>query len=54
MADRISHLLKLVSTQTMAAMPINGKINPPGTLNVFSDVSCFLLLNLMVAKTTAR
>jgi hypothetical protein len=52
--DSISHLLKLVSNQIMVAMPMKGKIRPPGILNVFSAVSGFLILNLIVAKITVR
>ena len=52
--ERISHLLKLVSNQIIAAMPIKGVINRPGALNVFSFSSLFFILNLMVDKITAR
>jgi hypothetical protein len=52
--DNISHLLKLLSSQVMEAIPIKGTINPPGALNVFSAVPGDFILSLMVAKITAR
>jgi hypothetical protein len=36
MIELISHLLKLVNSQTIAANAIKGIINPPGTQNVFT------------------
>ena len=54
MVERISHFLKLVSNQTIAAIPITGTTNPPGALNVFSDASVFVNLSFIVAKITAR
>lgn len=52
--DNISHLLKLVSNQVMAAIPIKGVINPPGALNVFSAAWVDFFLSLIVDKITAR
>jgi len=54
--DAISHLFKLVSNQTIDAIPMHGITKPPGTLNVFleTSISWLLTLNLMVAKITNR
>ncbi len=50
----MSLLLKLVSNQTIEAMPISGIVNPPGILNIPSELSSFFNLNFIVAKTTIK
>lgn len=52
--DKISLALKRVNNHTIAAMAIKGINKPPGTLNVFSAASSFFVLNLIIAKITAR
>ena len=52
--ERISHLVRLVNNQIMDAMPMPGMIHPPGTMNVFSEISCFSFRNMMVEIITAR
>ena len=54
MVESNSHLDRLVNNQIMDAMPIKGMNHPPGTLNVFSGTSSFLLRNTIIATITAR
>ena len=52
--DIISIVLKLVNSQIMLAIPIEGMMSPPGVLNFLLLSSFGLLLNLIVANITDR
>ena len=53
MAERISHLVRLVSNQTIVAIPIKGTVKPPGARNDLSEAR-FVDLNFTVASITPR